>query len=50
MTAEPFDLAAWTAASRARCGLPPKVEDPTALHRVAVLLDAGADAEASGDG
>jgi hypothetical protein len=43
VSAATFDLAAGLARSRDRCGLPPTVEDPAALHRVAVLLDAGAD-------
>ena len=36
------DMAAWTAESRARQGLPPKVNDGTTLRRVAALLSSGA--------
>lgn len=44
-------LMADVAASRARCGLPPTIEDPAVLRRVAVLLLASAgDDDGEGDG
>ena len=37
-----FDMAAWVADSRAEQGLPPKVEDPAVLRKVAdMILRAG---------
>jgi hypothetical protein len=45
---------AWTAASRARCGLPAHVEDKAALARIARILalprEAAPDVEGADDG
>jgi hypothetical protein len=38
VTPEEEEHAAWTAASRARCGLPAHVEDKAALARIARIL------------
>jgi hypothetical protein len=36
-----FDIAAWTAKSRAACGLPPKIEDQAVIARLVVLAGIG---------
>lgn len=39
MDQEPFDIETWVADSRAAQGLPPTIEDPSALAKVVALLD-----------
>jgi len=46
----PAEIAAWTAASRAAQALPPKIENPAILARVATLAFAGEDAGEGGGG
>jgi hypothetical protein len=36
---EPFDIEAWVAESRTAQGLPPTIEDPSALAKVVALMD-----------
>lgn len=38
MDDETFDITEWVTASRAAQGLPPKIEDPSILAKVAALL------------
>jgi hypothetical protein len=44
----PAEVAAWTAASRARQGLGPKITDPVILHRIAILAFTTTEAEGEG--
>jgi hypothetical protein len=44
----PAEIAAWTAASRARQGLGPKITDPVILRRIAILAFTATEAESEG--
>jgi hypothetical protein len=44
----PTEVAAWTAASRARQGLPRKITDPVILRRIAILAFTALDAQEEG--
>lgn len=44
----PAEIAAWTAASRARQGLGPKITDPVILRRIAILAFTTTEAESEG--
>jgi hypothetical protein len=44
----PTEVAAWTAASRARKGLGPKITDPVILRRIVILAFAATEAEREG--
>jgi hypothetical protein len=41
----PAEVAAWTAASRARKGLEPKITDPAILRRIVILAFTATEAE-----
>ena len=42
------EIAAWTAASRARKGLGPKITDPVILRRIVVMAFTAAETESEG--
>lgn len=44
----PAEVTAWTAATRARRGLPPKITDPVILRRIVILAFTGTEAEGEG--
>ena len=44
------EIAAWTAASRARQGLPAKITDPVILRRIVVLAFTATETEGKGGG